>query len=139
MYKTIMLLSVTGIGLASYLLYQYLTPPHPTICYVNSSVNCEAATRGVLANTLGIPTALYGLAGYGLILVAAIRKHRRLLFGVSLFGLLFCLRITFIELFIIKTVCPVCIACQAVMAGVFILATVLLVNKKGSAAKKAGG
>lgn len=120
-YKAIFILSVIGIGLAVYLFYEYLSPPHQSLCYVNSYINCEASTKGALANTLGIPTALYGLMGYTIILISALKKWRRLLFGMATFGLLFCLRITFLEVFVINALCPVCLACQAVMIVLFIL------------------
>lgn len=119
-------LSIIGIGLALYLFYEYLTVPEVSPCYINSYINCEASTKGPLANTLGIPTALYGLVGYSLILLSSIKKWKRVLFGVATFGLLFCLRITFLELFVIKQICPVCIACQIVMLTLFIMSVKLL-------------
>lgn len=121
-YKITSYLAVIGIFLALYLLYQYYTPPHKSLCYVNSYVNCEASTKGPLANTLGIPTGFYGLAGYLVILISAVKKWKRLLLFVATFGVLFCLRITFLELFVVKALCPVCIACQVIMFVIFILA-----------------
>lgn len=120
-YKATTILSVIGIGLALYLLYEYFSPPHQSLCYINSYINCEASTKGPLANTLGIPTALYGLTGYTIILISALKKWRRLLFGMAAFGLLFCLRITYLEVFVINALCPVCLACQAIMIVLFIL------------------
>lgn len=125
-------LAIIGIFLAVYLLYQYFTPPHKSLCYINSYINCEASTKGPLANTLGIPTALFGLTGYVIILISSIKKWKRLLLGMATFGLLFCLRITFLEIFVIKALCPVCILCQIDMLLIFILA---LLNLKKSSAK----
>lgn len=128
LFKLAAYLAVFGMGLALYLLYEYFAPPHVSLCYVNQTVNCEASTKGVLANTLGIPTAIYGLVGYAVIFVAAIKKWRRVLLGVATFGLLFCLRITFLELFVVKAICPVCLACQLIMIILFGLG--LLLNKR---------
>ncbi len=122
LYKIIMLLAVIGIGLALYLLYEAFAPAHRSLCYVNSTINCEASTKGALAYTLGIPTALYGLTGYMVILLSAIAKKRKLLLFMVTFGLLFCLRITFLEIFVIKAICPVCLLCQTNMLILFILA-----------------
>ncbi|MBI5452152.1 vitamin K epoxide reductase family protein [Candidatus Gottesmanbacteria bacterium] len=130
LYKIIIPLALVGIGLALYLLYEYLAPPHQSLCYINAQINCEASTKGALANTLGIPTALWGLTGYIMILISAIRKWRRVLFGVVTFGLLFCLRITFLELFVVNAICPVCLACQTVMIILFILGIKLLEVRK---------
>lgn len=128
-YKIIAPLAVFGMLLALYLLYEYFAPVHKSICYVNSYVNCEASTKGALANTLGIPTPLYGLIGYTIILISALKKWRRLLFGVATFGLLFCLRITYLEIFVVKAICPVCVGCQLDMIAIFIFGFLLLRSK----------
>lgn len=118
-----------GIGLALYLLYEAFAPAHRSLCYVNATINCEASTRGALAYTLGIPTALYGLTGYAVILLSAIFKKRKLLIGMVTFGLLFCLRITILEVFVINAICPVCLLCQMNMLILFILALKLPKDK----------
>ncbi len=129
LFKIVVPLALIGIGLALYLLYEYFAPPHQSLCYINSYINCEASTKGSLANTLGIPTAIFGLTGYIIILIAALKRWRRVLLGMATFGLLFCLRITFLELFVINAICPVCLACQTVMIILFILG-IKLVEKK---------
>ena len=126
-YKLAAYLAVFGMGLALYLFYEYLAPAHKSVCYLSLTINCEASTKGVLANTLGIPTALWGLTGYTFILIAAIKKWRRILLGVAAFGLLFCLRITFLEFFVVRVICPVCLACQIDMIVLFGLG--LLLNR----------
>jgi uncharacterized membrane protein len=124
-YKIIRPLAILGIGLALYLLYEYLAPGHKSLCYVNAYVNCEASTKGLLANTLGLPTAVWGLVGYIFILLAAIRKWPRVVLGMATFGLLFCLRITFLEIFVVKALCPVCLTCQLDMIALFVLGCLL--------------
>ncbi len=131
-FRTIIYLACLGIVLALYLLYQYYTPPHKSLCHINSYINCEASTKGSLSNTLGIPTGLWGLTGYIAILISAIKKWKRLLIGMTAFGFLFCLRITILELFFVKTICPVCIACQIDMLAVFILSISLSYRKKST-------
>lgn len=118
--KIIAPLAIFGVLLALYLFYEYLAPVHPTLCYVNSYINCEASTKGPLANTLGIPTALWGLTGYLVILISALKKWRRLLLATATFGLLFCLRITYLEIFVVRALCPVCLMCQLDMIALFI-------------------
>ena len=129
-YSIIIALSILGIGLASYLLYLYYTPPHESLCYINSYINCDASTKGSLANTLGIPTGLYGLLGYLFILIAALKYSKKAVLGLAVFGTLFCLRITFLEIFVIKEICPVCLVCQISMILIFLLALFLFKNEK---------
>lgn len=124
-YKLVMYLAAVGVGLAIYLLYEYLAPAHQSLCYLNSSINCEATTKGVLSNTLGIPTPLWGLTGYLVIFFAAWKKMPKLLLGMATFGLLFCLRISYLEIFVIKVICPVCVLCQIIMLVEFLLSLLI--------------
>lgn len=130
MYKLISALAIIGIGLASFLLYEFLTLPAVSPCYINATINCDAATKGSLSTLLGIPVALYGLSGYVFILLAALKKWPRVIFGMALFGLLFCLRITFIEIFQLGVLCPVCLMCQLDMVALFVLSILLLKSSK---------
>lgn len=121
-YKITIALSVIGIALASYLFYNYLTRPVVEICTINEQVNCDAVTKGVLSTLFGIPVSLIGLVGYLSILVFSFLKNKKMVLGMALFGLIFCLRLTILELFSLKVICPVCMACQVDMLAVFLLA-----------------
>jgi uncharacterized membrane protein len=80
---------------------------------------------GVVAKTMGISTPLIGLVGYIVILFAAFKKNSKLVLGMAMFGLVFCLYIAYRELFQLHVVCPVCILCQLDMITVFILGILL--------------
>jgi len=113
--------SILGIGLASYLLYNYYAVVPSTFCNISSGVNCNAVTKGTLSLFFGIPVAVWGLIGYAFILFASLTKRKKLAFGMATFGMLFCLRITILELFFVKIICPVCLACQFDMLFLFLL------------------
>lgn len=123
----IKILSIFGILLSVYLLWQQFFRPAFQPCYVNSLINCDAVIKGPVAKTFGISTPLYGLIGYIVIFLAVIFKKKKLLISMATFGLLFCLGIGYIELFKLRVICPVCIACQLIMITIFILA--LKINK----------
>jgi uncharacterized membrane protein len=95
-------------------------------CNINSVVNCNAIISGSVSKTLGYPTPLFGLIGYIVIFFASIFKHKKVTLFMATFGLLFCLWISYRELFQLHVVCPVCILCQLIMLTVFILG--LIVN-----------
>lgn len=122
-------LSAVGIVLATYLLYNFYAVVPSTICDISPSLNCGAVTKGTLATFAGIPVALVGLIGYAVILFSALTKKKKLALAMTTFGLVFCLRLTILEIFFLKVLCPVCIACQLVMLFVF-LGSVYLVFKK---------
>lgn len=128
MYLGIKILAVIGLVLGAYLMYSQLFQPAFQPCRINATINCDAVINGPVAKTLGIPTPLYGLIGYALILYGVIKKNKKLILGMATFGLVFCAYIAYKELYQLKVICPVCIGCQIDMTLTFILA--ILLNRK---------
>ncbi len=126
-YLFIKVLASIGIVLACFLLWEQIFHPAFQPCRINSTVNCDAIISGVVAKTLGVPTPLYGLVGYIIILASAFLKKKKLLLGMATFGLLFCGWIAYRELFQLHVICPVCIICDVVIVTVFTLS--VIVNK----------
>ncbi len=124
-FLAVKILAIVGISLAVYLLWQQNFRTEFQPCYVNSTINCEAIISGAVAKMLGIPTPLFGLIGYTIILISAFLKKTKLMVGMATFGLLFCLWIGYRELFELKVVCPVCILCQTVMISIFIISVIV--------------
>jgi uncharacterized membrane protein len=124
-YKWIIWLSALGIVLASYLFSEYLAKDPLELCTINEQINCGPVTKGNLAQWFGIPVSLVGLVGYIVILFSALGKKKKLLLGMTAFGLLFCLRLTILELFVEHILCPVCVVCQVIMFVVFFLSVKL--------------
>ena len=100
-------------------------------------VNCSDVQHSVYARLVGIPVAFIGLGGYlaiGLALVlekriALLRDYGHLLvFGMALFGFLYSAYLTYVEFFIIYTVCTWCLTSAAIMTGIFVIATIRLVQ-----------
>ncbi len=129
-YKTLLFLASFGILLSLYLLWQQMFTPEFQPCTINSWINCDAVISGEVAKTLGIPTPLYGLIGYVVILFAAFKRMPKLLLGISAFGLLFCLYIAVVELVFLRVICPVCIGCQITMIWVFALSILVFQKSK---------
>ena len=130
LWKITKYIAIAGIALAIYLLWQQMLRPAWQPCSINATVNCDAIVKGPVANTLGIPTPLYGLVGYIVILIASMKQWRRVLLGTAIFGLVFCLRIFFIEIFQLKVICPVCIDYQMLMIGATALGYIILSQNK---------
>lgn len=130
LYFWIKILAVIGFILGTYLMYEQITQSAWRPCTINATINCDAVISGEVAKTLGIPTPLYGLVGYALILLGAFTKNKKLILGMATFGLAFCMYIAYVELFMLRTVCPVCIGCQIDMIITFVLA--IMLNKRES-------
>src|SRR3990167_5207182 len=109
-YFYIKVLSVIGFLLSAYLLWQQLFRPAFQPCSINATINCDAVISGAVAKTFGIPTPLYGLIGYIVILYAAFTQKTKLMLYTATFGLVFCLWLAYVELFQLKVICPVCIS-----------------------------
>ena len=135
-YGVIKILAVAGLLLAVYLLFQQFFRPEFQPCYVNSFINCDAVISGPVARTFGIPTPLYGLIGYLVILAAAFLRRTRLMLGTASFGLVFCLWLGYVELFQLRVICPICITCQLIMTTIFGLAYVTYNRSKQKNEKK---
>jgi uncharacterized membrane protein len=130
MWKIVSGLSIFGILLAVYLLFEQITHSPFQPCSINSTINCNAIISGEVSKTLGIPTPLIGLIGYLIIFVSSIFHNKKLLLGMVILGLLFCLWIAYKELFLLHVICPVCILCQLTMISIFILAIILQKGEK---------
>ena len=125
LYFWIKVLAIFGLMLGSYLMYEQITMPAWTPCTINATVNCDAVIKGEVSKTLGIPTPIYGLVGYAMILLGTIIKSKKLVLSMAAFGLVFCMYIAYVELFMLHVICPVCIGCQVDMIISFILALML--------------
>lgn len=126
MFFVIKSLSLVGIILALYLLWQQFFTPSFQPCTINATINCDAIISGAVAKTFGISTPLYGLVGYLIIFFAAITKRKNLLLGMAVFGTVFCLWIGYREIFELSVICPVCILCQMIMLTIFTLSIIIM-------------
>lgn len=129
----IVILAVAGMADSAYALKQHYSPPLESACDFNATVSCTAVNQSSDSVLLGMPVAGIGLGGYVLIgaLGAAalfLPAHRRLLLAVllaaSLGGLAFSVRLTYIELFTLNAVCPLCVLSQTLIAVITLLGAV---------------
>lgn len=123
------ILSVIGLGVAIYLTFIETTNTKAVCGPVG---DCNAVQASPFAKLFGfLPVGLLGALGYIAILVAWIvgRTGRGRLaqlapaaiFGMALFGVLFSIYLTYIELFVIHAVCIWCLSSAVIMALVLAL------------------
>jgi uncharacterized membrane protein len=112
-----------------YLLWEQLAPTPFQPCNINATVNCDAVINGPVAFTLGIRTPLYGLTGFIIMFIGSYQQWRKVIWGMATFGVLFCIRLMFIEIVQLRVLCPVCIMCQLVMLAVWVKSTQMLCMK----------
>jgi uncharacterized membrane protein len=123
------ILSVIGLGVAIYLTFIETTNAKAVCGPVG---DCNAVQASPFAKLFGVvPVGLVGAAGYVAILAAWFlgRSGRGRLaqlapvaiFGMALFGVLFSIYLTYIELFVIHAVCIWCLSSAVIMALVLTL------------------
>jgi len=122
-------LTVAGMAVAGYLAYVE-TQDVPAVC--GPLGDCNAVQSSPYASFLGlIPVGWLGLIGYVSIFLAWlwIKSQRGLLkgwagvtlFGLTNFGLLFSLYLTYLEPFVIRAVCLLCLTSSVIMTLLFLL------------------
>lgn len=93
--------------------------------------NCEKVNTSRFASVAGIPVALIGAAGYLTILLVVLlegkivffeENNRFILFGLSLVGTLYSAYLTYVEVAVLKAICPFCVLSALAMTAIFIFA-----------------
>jgi uncharacterized membrane protein len=114
-------LSVIGIGLASYLTYIHYSNSQ-VIC---TSDACELVQTSVYSKLAGVPVALLGLIGYvGIFISLALpeREQTRLAtLGLSAIGFGFSAYLTGRELFSLHQICEWCVSSATIMTILMLL------------------
>jgi len=122
-------LCLIGLGVAGYLAYME-TQAVQAIC--GPVGDCNAVQSSPFARLFGIlPVGVVGIAGYLAILAAwfypRLRRDRiapympLIVFGMTIFGVLFSLYLTFLEPFVIQAVCIWCITSAVIMTLLLLL------------------
>ncbi len=117
----ILVLTVIGIGIASYLTYTHYAGIK-VACL--SSGGCETVQASRWSKVDGVPVALLGLIGYVMILLAlAVPGEIGRIggFGLTLVGFLFSMYLTYRELFTIHAICQWCVSSAVIMTVLVIL------------------
>jgi uncharacterized membrane protein len=124
------LLALAGVGVAGYLSYGELTN---TAVACVAGGGCDTVQQSAYSHLFGvIPMGFFGMAGYVLILaawgVSRYRAARLAEWGVlaglvmALFGTLFSIYLTSIELFVLRATCIWCLGSAELMTALLCLA-----------------
>ncbi len=128
----ILVLALLGVGISGYLTYTKFSNT-TTVCL--GLGECETVQNSPYAVIFGIPIALLGLLAYLTILALwwwgrnPERANADLtpvgIFGISLFGFLYSLYLTYLEFFVIEALCPWCLASFLVMTAIMAISGIL--------------
>jgi uncharacterized membrane protein len=122
-----------GVGIATYVAIADSGGGSP-VCIAGGH-GCETVANSSYSHLLGVNIAIFGIAGYLLLLAAAILRGDGARMGgfiVSLVGFGYSVYLTYLELFTIDAICQWCVASAVVMTALFVLNTVRMLAYVGS-------
>ena len=132
--RILIVLAAAGLLVAGYLAYVYIADVDALCSNVGG---CDAVKNSRYSRVAGVPVPVLGMLGYGAILGLlllegsnrALAEHSpTLVFGLSLFGTLYSAYLTYLELAVIKAVCPYCVVSAIIMTAILGVATYRLVR-----------
>ncbi len=123
------LLAIIGLGVAGYLTYVE-TQAVSAVC--GPIGDCNAVQSSSYARLFGVlPVGILGLIGFSLMLIAWLIQQLRddkwgnyasiAIIGMALFGTLFSIYLTYLEIFVIEAVCMWCISSAVIMTSIMLL------------------
>jgi len=127
-------LAAFGIGVAAYIAIADAAGDAP-VCLAGGG--CSAVAASSYSHLLGVNVAVFGIAGYALLLGAALLGGdgaRMAGFGLALAGLGFSIYLTYIELFKIEAICQWCVASAVLMVALFAVNAIRMVRYVGTTA-----
>ena len=128
-------LTIIGLLVSIYMTIYKLTD-NESMCIGNGG--CSVVNSSKYSEVNGIPVAVIGMIGYAAILGILWLERKpgffksngtMMLFGITLMGFLFTVWLIYVEIALIKALCPFCLTSQVVMTLIFILSVVRVVRQ----------
>jgi uncharacterized membrane protein len=120
---------------ASYLFIYKLTG-NSHMCLGNGG--CHDVNFSPFSEIYGIPVSVFGLLAFlGILCILLLEEHLKIaqengplaIFGMSLAGIAFTAYLTYLEIYVIKAICPFCVASAILITLIFILAIIRLIKQ----------
>ena len=129
--KVLIALSLIGLADAIYLTYVKLASGG--ICVAGAG--CEIVNSSTYSQIGGIPIAALGGLAYVIMLAVLLLESQvdffefngpLIVFGMSLFGVLYSAYLTYLEIYVIRAICPFCVLSAVVLTIMLILSVIRL-------------
>ena len=120
-YRAVVLLSIVGIAITAYMTVTSLTGEGPSCGGLG---DCQSVLNSKYASVLGIPLSVFGLIFYGGLVLGGLsvlaleyppERLELALIGMAAVGVLTSAYLTVIELFVLKAICPYCVASGVIL------------------------
>jgi uncharacterized membrane protein len=126
--KIILIIALLGLSDAIYLLIIKLTS-NKALC-VPGLGDCWSVNNSIYSEWNGIPISVFGMLAYISIIllltflnrVSFLKNFNHIIvLGISLIGFIFSIYLTYLQIAVIKAICPFCIISAITMTTVFVL------------------
>ena len=125
------LLGLVASSAATYVHYNLIkNPDYSSFCDINATVSCKAAYLSRYGSIAGVPVAVGGILFFAwvLLLMWGARGNSRIkdsapayIFAGSTFALAAVLYLAYASFFVLKEVCPLCVATYVAVIGIFVI------------------
>jgi uncharacterized membrane protein len=128
-------LAVLGLVVSIYMTIFKFTD-NPGMCLGNGG--CSVVNHSRYSEVSGVPVAILGVGGYAAILACLVLRPRvawlrengtMTVFGLALVGFLFTLYLVYVELALIRALCPFCVTSQVTMTVLFTISLIALARE----------
>ncbi len=128
--QVIAILALAGMVVSSVSLYHHYGTSQTTYCDFGASFNCDIVNRSIYSTVFGVPDALIGILGYGVLFYLATFCRTKtetplVLLIASTAGLGFALYLTYIEKFVLATWCILCLSSLTLIFLITVLSSFL--------------
>jgi len=132
MRRASILLAVLGLLDSIYLVWVKYTG---TYALCGPIGNCESVNTSQYSEIFGIPISLLGAGAYAIIIVLLLLDNRgqfwaefgsMIVFGMSLIGVLYSIYLTYIEIAVLKAICPYCVISAIILVILLLLSGIRL-------------
>lgn len=131
----IVALAILGVLVSIYMTI-YKVTANDNMCL--GSGDCSTVNASRYSEVNGIPVALIGVLGYAAIIGILWLERKNeffaangsmILFGISLLGFFFTVWLVYVEIALLKAICPFCVTSQITMTIIFILSIIRVVRQ----------
>lgn len=138
LYRATLALVIVGLLVSIYMTI-YKVTSNDSMCL--GSGDCSTVNASIYSEVNGIPVAVIGILGYLAILGTLLFENRNpflkenatlIIFGLSLTGFLFTVWLIYVEVALLKALCPFCLTSQVAMTFIFIMAVIRLIKNPQS-------
>lgn len=144
--RVVLLLSLAGAALAAFLLADHYRLADAGFCTIGPGISCQEVNRSEYSEIAGIPIAGIGLAGFLLLFGIAfaalsgsgrgvLRQPMLLLTLLSVVGVGFGTALLLVELFVLETLCLLCLGSYLAQIGILVLLIPLFAAERSARAR----